>query len=154
MDFIYELKEYIYSFGNGEDKRIHEIRSKNIITDGNYLIKASKRIENILKYASIDLKNDPELVTKILRKRYYLIDQVGEKLKDSMDFMWPIIKKDPMFIRNAGNNIRKHRCVGLLVTRYSLDAFRYMNISLLNDPIFIEYAKKIPGFEKKYILSK
>ena len=154
LDFIYEINEYIYGFGDGEDKRLHEIRSKNIISDEKYLIKASKRIENILKYASIDLKNDKELVTKILRKRYYLIDQVGEKLKDDMSFMWPIIKKDPMFIRNAGNSIKKHRCVGLLVSRYSLEAFRYMNISLLNDPIFINDAKKIEGFEKRYLLNR
>jgi hypothetical protein len=153
LDFIFEIKEYIYSFGHGEDKRLHEIRSKNIIKDPDYLLKASKRIENILKYSSIELKNDKELVTTILRGRYYLIDQVGEKLKDNMDFMWPIIKKDPLFIRNAGNNIKKQRCVGLLVARYNLDSFRYMNISLLNDPVFIEDAKKIPGFEKKYLLT-
>jgi len=153
LDYIYEIDEYIYSFSDGEDKRIHEIRSKNIISDPDYLLKASKRIENILKYASIELKNDKELVKKILRGRYYLIDQVGEKLKDNMEFMWPIIKKDPMYIRNAGPNVRKHRCVALFVLRDNIDAFRYMNICLLNDPIFLLEAKKIEGFEKKYLLT-
>lgn len=153
LDFVYEINEYIYSFGDGKDPRLDTIRSKNLIDDPVYLFNASKRIENILEYASIDLKNDKELVNKILRKRYYLITQVGEKLKDDLEFMLPILKKDPMYIMNAGNNVRKNTEVALLVIKYHIDLFRYLNVNLLNNPEFLEEAKKVPGFEKKYLLT-
>ena len=153
LDFIYEINEFIYGFGDGEDKRLHEIRSKNLISDKEYLIKASKRIENILKYASIDLKNDKELVIKILRGRYYLIDQVGEKLKDDTTFMWPIIMKDPMYIRNAGPNLKKHIGVALYVLKHNLDTARYLNVNLFKSEKFLKLARDIPGFEKKYLLN-
>ena len=153
LDFVYEINEYIYGFGDGKDPRLDNIRSKNLINDPEYLFKASKRIENILEYASIELKNDKELVNKILRKRYYLITQVGEKLKDDVEFMMPILKKDPMYIMNAGNNIRKNTEVALLVIKYHIDLFRYLNVNLLNNPEFINEAKKVPGFEKKYLLT-
>ena len=153
LDYIYEINEYIYSFSDKPDKRIHEIRSKNIIKDKDYLLKASERIENILKYASIEIKNDKELVNKIIKGRHYLFDQVGERLKDDIEFMWPIIKQDPMCIRYAGPNVKKHRCVALYVLRKDLDAWRFLNIKLLKDNIFIDLAKKIPGFEKKYLLT-
>ena len=154
MDYIYEINEKLHSFSEGADKRIHEIRSKNTISDAEYLLKASKRIIDILKYASIELKNNKELVTKIIGKNYFLIDQVGEKLKDDIDFMWPILVKDPLYIRNCGPSVRKNPKVGLLVIKYDINAFRWMNISLLNNIEFLQEANKIPGFEKKYILTK
>ena len=152
MDYIYEINDYIYSFSEGADKRLHEIRSKNIITDPDYLLKAKRNV-NILRYASVELKNDKELVTRIIGKRYYLIDQVGEKLKDDLEFMWPIIKKDPACIKYAGPSVRKHRCVALYVLRHNVDLWRHLNINLLKDEIFIDMAKKIPEFEKKYLLT-
>ena len=153
VDFIFEINEKIYTFAEGEDKRIHEIRSKNIIIDPDYLLKASKRVVNILKYASVDLKNNKELVTKIMKSKYFLVDQVGEKLKDDIKFMWPIIFADPMYIRNAGPNIKKHIGVALYVLRHNLEAFRYLNVNLLKSEKFVRLAKEIPGFEKKYLLS-
>ena len=152
MDYIYEINDYIYSFSEGADKRLHEIRSKNIITDPDYLLKAKRNV-NILRYASVELKNNKELVTKIIGKRYYLIDQVGEKLKDDLEFMWPIIKKDPACIKYAGPSVRKHRCVALYVLRHNVDLWRHLNINLLKDKIFVDMAIKIPEFEKKYLLT-
>ena len=58
-----------------------------------------------------------------------------------------------MCIRYAGPNVKKHRCVALYVLRKDLDAWRFLNIKLLKDNIFIDLAKKIPGFEKKYLLT-
>ena len=153
LDFIFEINDKIYTFAEGEDKRIHEIRSKYIITDPDYLLKASKRVVNILKYASVNLKNDKELVKKIMKTRYFLIDQVGEKLKDDITFMWPIIKESPMYIRNAGPSIKKHIGVALYVLKNDLEAFRYLNVNLLKSKKFIRLAKDIPGFEKKYLLT-
>ena len=154
LDFIFEINDKICTFAEGEDKRIHEIRSKNVIIDPDYLLKASKRIVDILKYASVDLKNDKKLVTKIMKNRYYLVDQVGEKLKDDIKFMWPIIVADPMCIRNAGPTIKKHIGVALYVLRRNLGAFRYFNVNLMKSDKFICLAKEIPGFEKKYLLTE
>ena len=154
LDFIYEIDEYIYRFGDGADPRLDKIRSQNIITDPKYLYKASKRVANALKYASIDLKNDKKVVTKVLNKRYYLIDLVGEKLKDDIDFMMPILMKDPLYIRNSGNSIRKNREVALLVIKENIDAFRYLNTNLLNDEEFVREASKVEGFAKKYLLKQ
>ena len=154
LDFIYEINEYIYRFGSGEDPRLDKIRTNNIINDKEFLLKASKRIENILKYASLELKNDKELVTKIIKNRYYLIDQVGEKLKDDIDFMLPILKKDPLYIRNSGNSIKKNKDIAILVIKYDINAFRYLNsIALLKNEEFLEEAKKVEGFTKKYLLT-
>lgn len=152
LDFIYEINEYIYGFGSAEDSRINKIRSKYIINDEKYLYSASLRIENVLKYASVDLKNKKDLVIRILRKRYYLIDLVGEKLKDDKDFVLPILKKNPMYIRNLGNTIKKDPEIALLVLKYNVDLFRYMNINLLNNEDFVREASKIEGFTKKYLL--
>ena len=99
------------------------------------------------------MKNEKELVTKIMKNRYFLIDQVGEKLKDDITFMWPIISSDTMYIRNAGPSIRKHIGVALYVLRHNLDAFRYLNVNLLKSEKFVKLAKEIPGFEKKYLLT-
>ena len=58
-----------------------------------------------------------------------------------------------MYIMNAGNNVRKNVEVALLVIKYHIDLFRYLNINLLNNIEFVEEAKKIPEFEKKYLLT-
>ena len=54
---------------------------------------------------------------------------------------------------NAGNNIRKNTEVALLVIKYHIDLFRYLNVNLLNNPEFVSEASKVPGFEKKYLLT-
>ena len=153
MDYIYEINEKLSTFAEGEDKRIHEIRSKNIITDADYLLKASTKIRSILKYASVELKNNRELIKKIIKDDYTLIDLVGERLKDDIEFMWPILLKDPLYIRNCGPKIKKNPTVALVVISHNLDAFRWMNVNLMNNPEFLEAADRVPGFTKKYVLT-
>ena len=68
--------------------------------------------------------------------------------------MMPILMKDPLYIRNSGNSIRKNREVALLVIKENIDAFRYLNTNLLNDEEFVREASKVEGFAKKYLLKQ
>lgn len=154
LDFIYEIDECIYSFGDGQDRRIHKIRENNLITDKEYLLKASKRNEDALQYASLELKNDKELVTKLIEGKYYLIDLVGEKLKNDKEFMMPILIKDPFYIRNAGSEIKRDLEIALYIIHVNPDLFRYLNVNLLKNKEFMDEASKIKGFTKKYVLNE
>ncbi len=153
LDFIFAIKEKIHTFAEGEDKRIHEIRSRLIITDPEYLLRASKRVQNILKYASIELKNNKELVLKILNGKTFLLDQVGEKLKDDPEFMIPFLIENPMNIRIAGPTVKKDLKSALIVLRGNIECERFLNVNLVKSDEFKEEAFKIPEYAKKYLLT-
>ena len=152
MDFAYEINEPIYLFSDQYDQRIDFIRKNHIITDKDFLIKASFRVEDVLKYTTEELKNNRETVSMIIKDRFYLLNLVGDKLKTDKEFMLPIIKKDPYYIRFAGGSIKKDREIALIVLKANLEFFKYMDLSLLKDEEFTKAASNIPGFVKKYIL--
>ena len=138
-------------------KRYNEIlkvaKADNGVVDAALNNNAISDFEDALQYASLELKNDKELVTKLLEGKYYLIDLVGEKLKNDKEFMMPILIKDPFYIRNAGSEIKRDIEIALYIIRVNPDLFRYLNVNLLNNPEFVNEAKKVPGFEKKYLLT-
>lgn len=154
LDFIYEINDFIYIFGNQYDQRINYIREHNIIKDKYFLLKASIRVEDVLKYASVELKNDMDVVSDVIGTKYYLLYLVGEKLKNNKEFMLPIIKKDAFFVRYASNELKKDKEIALIVLKSNLEYFRHMNLNLLKDEDFVREASNIKGFSKKYILNQ
>ena len=66
----------------------------------------------------------------------------------------PILIKDPFYIRNAGNEIKKDVEIALYLVKVNPELFRYLNVNLLKNKEFMEEASKINGFTKKYVLSQ
>lgn len=152
LEFIYEVNDYIYFFETEYNKRIDYIRERHIISDKDLLLKASKRVDNIVKYADNNLKNDFDTMSKIVVDKVYMTYLVGDSLKSNKEFMKKILEKDAFYIRNVSGELRKDKDLALIVLRDNLDYFRHMSVSLLKDEEFIKEASKIPGFTKKYLL--
>ena len=173
-DFRFLLGNEIEGFGWEEDPRIHEILQKNVLTDKKLVLEFSKN-EDVLGYASEELKNDKETVLQVIksnsdrhvfkgaseelrndretvleavRRNGLALEYVSEELRNDREIVLEAIKNDGLALCYASEELKNDKKVVLEAMKNDSFAVRWAGKELLNDREFILAVVK----ENRYVL--
>lgn len=137
---------FIYNDVENKLIRKHEIEDKNLVLS----IINEKGYATILSLASVELKDNKDLVLTALKRDPYCYIYVGEGIKNDRDVILTAIRSNPDAISHAPENIQNDKAFLLNCIEINADVGKFIPADLQNDREFVILAVSCNGSFLKY----